>query len=187
MLIKARAQAQLPTTKHGAAFICTAYEIDGHEYACAICGDITQGEPHVRIQSGCVYGTAFGSADCYCRAEIKDAMRLIAAEKCGIVVYSIHKEGRGVSLVTKTIAMANRHKTGCDSAVDLSAIGLDKDDYRQYDEEIAIMRDLRLSPTIRMLSKNGGKRKAVENAGYRVIREYDFDRESCIWQPVTAG
>ncbi|MBI5457980.1 hypothetical protein HY971_04640 [Candidatus Kaiserbacteria bacterium] len=186
MLIKARAQAKLPTTKYG-NFACTAYKIGGHDYACVTCGDVTTGNPFVRIQSGCVYATVFHSADCDCRQEIDDALRVIAGAQHGVFVYAPHKEGRGVDLVTKTLAMANRQETGCDSAEDLSAIGLESNDFRGYDEEVAILRDLQVSRQIRLLSCNDGKRQAVEKGGFTVTQEYCFAKPSHTWQPSTAS
>lgn len=179
----AKAQAKLPTTQFG-DFLVTAYKIGGHEFMCVTRGDVTAGRPLVRIQSGCLYATVLHSADCDCRQEIDDALRCIAGAEHGIFVYAPHKEGRGVDLVTKTRAMANRQQTGCESAVDLEAIGLTGNDFRDYGEEIEIMRDMQVSRQIRLLSGNSDKRQELEKGGFEVVEEFTFTKPSNTWQPV---
>ena len=62
---------------------------------------LVRGEPQpdrptpVRIHSQCLTGDVFGSVKCDCGPQLQAAMRLIADEGCGVIVYQ-QQEGRGI-------------------------------------------------------------------------------------------
>ncbi|KAG5463276.1 MAG: GTP cyclohydrolase II-domain-containing protein, partial [Olpidium bornovanus] len=60
----------------------------------------TLAPPLVRIHSECFTGETLGSVRCDCREQLVEAMRLIAEEGRGIVVY-LRQEGRGIGLLDK--------------------------------------------------------------------------------------
>ncbi len=96
------AVAYLPT-KWG-QFRALAFErcvVGARETAVAlIMGDISTGAPLVRIHSECLTGDAFGSLRCDCGEQLNRAMKTIADEGTGILVYE-RQEGRGIGLMAK--------------------------------------------------------------------------------------
>ena len=70
-----------------------------------IMGDISAGAPLVRIHSQCLTGDVFGSLRCDCGEQLDRAMKAIAEEGAGIVIYE-KQEGRGIGLMAKLQAYA---------------------------------------------------------------------------------
>jgi GTP cyclohydrolase II len=151
------------------------HTLDGQVYVSLVRGDIKKNSPIVRLQSACLFGTAFHSRDCECKAELDGAFECIATEGYGVIVYSsAEQEGRGVGLKTKIEAMEIRRKTGCSSHDDLLALGLEKSDYRDYRYDIQTLQELEVCKDLRILGTNGGKREALEKAGFKVSSEFAF-------------
>src|SRR5208337_1768899 len=65
-----------------------------------VMGDIRSAPPVVRIHSQCLTGDVFGSLRCDCRLQLELAMRRIAQEGAGILLYE-EQEGRGIGLMAK--------------------------------------------------------------------------------------
>src|SRR5947209_1875336 len=64
-------------------------------------GDITTPEPVlVRVHSQCLTGDVFHSLRCDCRAQLDMALREIARQGRGLLIYE-HQEGRGIGLLNK--------------------------------------------------------------------------------------
>src|ERR1700756_5859716 len=70
-----------------------------------VMGDLAEGAPLVRIHSQCFTGEVLGSLRCDCSDQLEIAMRAIAAEGRGLVIYE-HQEGRGIGLMGKLQAYA---------------------------------------------------------------------------------
>src|ERR1039458_7818986 len=73
-------------------------EIEG--LVALVMGDIHAAPPVVRIHSQCLTGDVFGSLRCDCRLQLELAMRRIAEEGAGILLYE-EQEGRGIGLMAK--------------------------------------------------------------------------------------
>jgi GTP cyclohydrolase II len=58
-------------------------------------GEISDNAPLLRIHSQCLTGDALGSLRCDCGDQLELAMRAIAREKSGLLIYE-HQEGRGI-------------------------------------------------------------------------------------------
>ncbi len=54
----------------------------------------------VRVHSECLTGDVFGSQRCDCGEQLRAAMRMIAEEGTGVLLY-IAQEGRGIGLLNK--------------------------------------------------------------------------------------
>src|SRR3982074_2233606 len=65
-----------------------------------VMGDPTEGVPLLRIHSQCFTGEMLGSLRCDCHDQLEMAMRAIADEGRGVVIYE-YQEGRGIGLMAK--------------------------------------------------------------------------------------
>ena len=76
-------------------------KINGEHHVAVTMGDVSDGKPVLcRVHSECLTGDAFGSARCDCGEQLEAAMRAIAKEGRGMVLY-MRQEGRGIGLINK--------------------------------------------------------------------------------------
>ncbi len=128
-------------------------------------GDLA-GEPAplVRIHSQCLTGDVFHSLRCDCRAQLEIALKSIAEEGRGLLIYE-HQEGRGIGLLNKLRAYELQDQ-GADTVEANERLGFDSD-LRSYALPGAILQYFGLK-AVRLLSNNPEKVEAVESAGVRV-------------------
>ena len=81
--------------------------------------------PLVRIHSQCFTGDVLRSLRCDCGEQLELAMKMIAEEKCGVLIYE-HQEGRGIGLMAKLQAYALQDK-GLDTIAANQALGFQAD------------------------------------------------------------
>jgi GTP cyclohydrolase II len=73
----------------------------GKEHLAMVLGDIGDGEPVLaRVHSECLTGDVLFSQRCDCGAQLEGALKRIAAEGRGVLLY-LRQEGRGIGLVNK--------------------------------------------------------------------------------------
>jgi GTP cyclohydrolase II len=128
-------------------------------------GDLSEGEPPlVRIHSQCLTGDVFHSLRCDCRAQLEIALKRIAEEGRGLLIYE-HQEGRGIGLLNKLRAYELQDQ-GADTVEANEQLGFDSD-LRSYALPGAILQHFGLR-AVRLLSNNPEKVEAVEKAGVSV-------------------
>ncbi|HEX3748548.1 MAG TPA: GTP cyclohydrolase II [Bryobacteraceae bacterium] len=128
-------------------------------------GDLSVSPPPlVRIHSQCLTGDVFHSLRCDCRAQLEIALKMVAAEGRGMVIYEL-QEGRGIGLLNKLRAYELQDQ-GADTVEANERLGFDSD-LRSYLLPGEILRHFGLT-AIRLLSNNPEKVAAVENAGVTV-------------------
>jgi GTP cyclohydrolase II len=138
-------------------------------------GEVANSEPPlVRIHSQCLTGDVFHSLRCDCRAQLDIALREIAQEGRGLIIYE-HQEGRGIGLMNKLRAYELQDR-GADTVEANEQLGF-KSDLRSYSMPGSILRYLRVD-AVRLLSNNPDKVNALEQAGIRVV-----ERVPCIAPP----
>jgi GTP cyclohydrolase II len=120
--------------------------------------------PLVRIHSQCLTGDVFHSLRCDCRAQLEIALKSIAREGRGLLIYE-RQEGRGIGLLNKLRAYELQDH-GADTVEANERLGFESD-LRSYELPAAILRYFGLR-SIRLLSNNPEKVTAVENAGIEV-------------------
>ncbi len=130
-----------------------------------IMGDAARGAPLLRIHSQCVTSEVFGSLRCDCSDQLEIAMRAIADEGCGVMIYE-HQEGRGIGLMAKLKAYALQDE-GLDTIAANHALGLEAD-CRDYRLPVAILNQLGIR-RIRLLSNNPQKLDALVEGGIEVL------------------
>jgi 3,4-dihydroxy 2-butanone 4-phosphate synthase / GTP cyclohydrolase II len=96
-LVEFKASSRLPT-EYG-TFQAYGYRsiLDGREHIALVMGNLAEHHHSptlVRVHSECLTGNIFDSESCDCGPELDGAMRMIAAEGRGVVVYLRGHEGR---------------------------------------------------------------------------------------------
>src|SRR5690348_15881480 len=142
--------------------------MDGKESEDAVVlqmGDIQTPEPVlVRIHSQCLTGDVFHSLRCDCGDQLELAIRSIAKEGRGLLIYE-QQEGRGIGLLNKLRAYELQDQ-GADTVEANERLGFDSD-LRSYELPGAILQYFGLKK-LRLLSNNPEKVEAVERAGVEV-------------------
>jgi 3,4-dihydroxy 2-butanone 4-phosphate synthase/GTP cyclohydrolase II len=170
-LVKRVASARLPT-EYG-EFTVHAFEnqIDKLTHTALVCGDIGDGlDILVRVHSQCLTGDVFHSARCDCGAQFDAAMRRIAAEGRGVLLY-LNQEGRGIGLANKIRAYELQDE-GFDTVEANERLGF-KADQRDYGMGVQILRELGVR-SMRLMSNNPRKLVGIEGYGLSVSE----------WQPI---
>lgn len=158
------ASAQLPTA--AATFTMTVFRAaDGKEHMVIALGDLTGDAPLVRLHSECLTGDALGSLRCDCGPQLQEAMRRIASEGRGAILY-LRQEGRGIGLGNKIRAYALQD-LGLDTVEANHQLGF-PDDARDYSLAVALLREAGVS-RLRLLTNNPRKLASLEKAGIEVV------------------
>lgn len=119
----------------------------------------------VRPHCQCLTGDVFGSERCDCGPQLKMAMRMVAEEGKGVVLYIPH-EGRGIGLVNKIKAYALQDK-GLDTVEANVELGF-KPDMREYGVGAQVLYDLGLRK-IRLLTNNPSKYVGLQGYGLEIV------------------
>jgi GTP cyclohydrolase II len=130
-----------------------------------IMGDVTRGAPLLRIHSQCVTSEVFGSLRCDCSDQLEIAMRAIADEGRGVMIYE-HQEGRGIGLMAKLKAYALQDE-GLDTIAANHALGFEAD-CRNFRLPVAVLNQLGVR-RVRLLSNNPQKLNALVEGGIDVL------------------
>lgn len=119
----------------------------------------------VRVHSSCITGDTLFSMRCDCGQQLAAALRRIAKEKRGVLLY-LSQEGRGIGLVKKLQAYVLQDQ-GLDTVEANVALGF-KPDLRDYGIGAQILSDLGLT-TIRLLTNNPRKLVGLGGFGLKVV------------------
>ncbi len=171
-LVKRLASAQLPT-EHG-PFTVIAYDsmIDGRTHVALVRGEIGDGqEVVVRVHSQCLTGDVFASSRCDCGHQLTLAMRRIADEGRGVLLY-LNQEGRGIGLANKIRAYELQDQ-GLDTVEANEHLGF-KPDQRDYGIGAQILGDLGVR-TMRLLTNNPRKFIGLEGYGLAVTESVSLE------------
>jgi GTP cyclohydrolase II len=159
------ASAPIPTP-YG-QFQARAFESpSGHVHLALVAGVIGDGGSVLtRLHSECLTGDALGSLRCDCGVQLRSALRTVAAEGRGVVLYLGGHEGRGIGLVDKLRAYVEQD-AGADTVDANLRLGLHAD-LRDYGDAADVLRALGVR-SVRLLSNNPAKVDGLEHNGVAV-------------------
>lgn len=138
----------------------------GIEHMAILVGDPAgQATPLVRIHSECFTGDLLGSLRCDCGPQLKGAIRRMAEEGSGAVLY-LAQEGRGIGLINKLRAYTLQDR-GLDTVDANRALGWQADE-RNFHIAAAMLEALGLNH-IRLLTNNPDKMAGLVGCGVDVV------------------
>jgi len=136
------------------------------EHVALSMGDVADGHPVLlRIHSECLTGDALFSRRCDCGPQLEAAMRRIADEGRGVILY-LRQEGRGIGLINK-IKAYHLQDSGADTVEANEQLGFGAD-IRDYGICKSMLRHLGVN-SIRLMTNNPRKMQALEAMGFEVV------------------
>ncbi len=135
------------------------------QYAVLVGRPEASAAPLIRVHSECFTGDLLGSLRCDCGDQLRGAVRRMAAEGAGALLY-MAQEGRGIGLPNKLRAYTLQDR-GLDTLDANRALGFAADE-RTFTTAAAMLHQLGLR-RVRVLTNNPGKLEALAAHGIEVV------------------
>ena len=149
--------------------------LDGMHHLALVKGRIDKNKiTLVRVHSECLTGDVFGSRRCDCGNQLHAALRQIAEEGNGVLVY-MRQEGRGIGLAAKIHAYKLQEE-GLDTVEANAKLGYPSD-LRDYGLGAQILFDLGVRK-FRFLTNNPKKVVGLEGYGMQMVEQVPIRAET---------
>ena len=163
--VRTVAVAELPSRFGNFRIVAFWNNRDGKEHVAIVHGDIIgASEVATRLHSECLTGDIMGSLRCDCRDQLEVALRRIAEEPQGLVLY-LRQEGRGIGLINK-IRAYSLQDSGLDTVEANRALGF-RDDERDYAIAAHMIQSLGVR-SVRLMTNNPDKIEQLTQYGVEV-------------------
>tara|TARA_B100000678_G_scaffold153318_1_gene128070 strand:+ start:455 stop:1090 length:636 start_codon:yes stop_codon:yes gene_type:complete len=160
------AASRLPTP--WATFTMHGFEDEatGKDHIALTLGEIDDGAPALgRVHSECLTGDALFSMRCDCGYQLQEALKRIASEGRGVILY-LRQEGRGIGLLNK-IRAYHLQDQGADTVEANERLGFAAD-LRRYDLCVPMLEHLGVEG-LKLMTNNPRKVDALTQAGVQVV------------------
>lgn len=139
----------------------------GKENIALVLGDVTSTDPVLtRLHSECITGDVFHSLRCDCGPQLNEAMKMIASEGRGVILYH-REEGRGIGLLNKVKAY-KLQESGADTVEANVMLGFEVD-ARDYQDAAQLLKDLGIT-SLKLITNNPKKIEFLEKFGFHVVQ-----------------
>jgi 3,4-dihydroxy 2-butanone 4-phosphate synthase / GTP cyclohydrolase II len=171
-LVEREVTVKLPTAYGEFDAVLFKEKLTGKQHVALVKGELAGAENVlVRVHSECLTGDVFHSLRCDCGEQLDAAMRLIATEERGVLLY-MAQEGRGIGLLNKLKAY-ELQEGGLDTVDANLALGFAADE-REWGIGNQILSDLGLT-TIRLLTNNPKKVSGLHAFGLEVTEQVPIE------------
>jgi 3,4-dihydroxy 2-butanone 4-phosphate synthase/GTP cyclohydrolase II len=173
-LVEAEQVVKLPTEYGDFDLHLYRSKLDGAHHLALVKGKISKNRPTlVRVHSECLTGDVFGSRRCDCGNQLHAALRQIADEGNGVLIY-MRQEGRGIGLAAKIHAYKLQEE-GLDTVEANARLGFPSD-LRDYGLGAQILFDLGVRK-FRFLTNNPKKVVGLEGYGIQMVEQVPIRSE----------
>jgi 3,4-dihydroxy 2-butanone 4-phosphate synthase / GTP cyclohydrolase II len=171
-LVERVVSVRLPTAYGDFSAVAFRELQTGKQHLALVRGEVAGAENVlVRVHSECLTGDVFHSLRCDCGEQLDLALKRIAAEGEGVLLY-LAQEGRGIGLLNKLKAYELQEQ-GRDTVEANLELGFPAD-ARDYGIGNQILADLGLT-TIRILTNNPKKLTGIEGFGLTVVAQLPIE------------